>query len=144
MKTYTFNKDQFEFYMEDGSTVQAWQVELGRVWTLEIFPPNQSTESFESCQYDGGIKMSTNGTEDEWYVKEYPETWTEKDEEEFKAEMKNQLSMVELRDILEYCDHCGTPVDTENEPVYELEDGRIYCEECYVDYFAKQKGLVRE
>ena len=144
MKQYIFSKDQFEFYMENGSTVQAWQVELGKVWTLEIFPPNQSTESFEACQYDGGITMSTNGTEDEWYIKEYPETWTAKDEEEFKAEMENQLSMVNLRDILEYCDHCGTQVDTEDEPVYELEDGRIYCEECYIDHLAKQKGLVKE
>ena len=105
MRKYIYNKDQFEFYTSDGSCVQAWQVESGNVWTLEIFPPNQTTESFESCQYSGGITFAPEGNEgeDEWYMKEYPETWTAKDEEEFKAEMQNQLDMVELRDTLECC-----------------------------------------
>ena len=143
MKQYIFNKDQFEFYTSNGSCVQAWQVEQGKVWTLEVFPPNQTTESFESCQYNGSIEMSTNGTKSDWCIKEYPETWTSEDKEEYKTEMQNQLGMVELRDILEYCDHCRTQVDTEDEPVYELEDGRIYCEECYIQKLAEQKGLVK-
>ena len=86
MKTYKYNKDQFEFYMPDDSTVQAWQVEDSNVWTLEIFPPNQSKESFESCQYDGGITIGK-----EWYIREYPETWTNSDKELFRKYVREEI-----------------------------------------------------
>ena len=139
MKKYIYNKDTFEFYTSDGSTVQAWQVENGNTWTLEIFPPNQTIESFEACQYSGGVTMSTVDMENTWYIREYPTEWTNKLYKEFCELLAEQLSDMKLVIVREYCDHCGIEVDTYDEPVYELEDGRIYCEECYIEHLVKQK-----
>lgn len=53
MSKIKYNKDFFEFYMSDDSNVQAWQVEETNHWTLEIFPPNQTSESFNKAEFDG-------------------------------------------------------------------------------------------
>ena len=105
-KQYTYNKDMFEFYLSDGSCVQGWQVENGNVWTLEIFPPNQSTESFESCEYNGALvffdvpkepvtlggKPETN----DWYYKEYPDTWTDRVHEKLIEQMEAEINEIKL------------------------------------------------
>ena len=43
---------------------------------------------------------------------------------------------------METCSNCGEKTDT----VYDLfGDGLIlYCEDCYIEYLAKQKGLIKE
>ena len=110
MKQYIYSIDEFEFYLSDGSNVYAHQIELGDVWDLEIFPPNQSKESFEAGQYSGYIKFFEQPKEvvsfsqpvfKEWSIDEYPDTWNNEIIEEFKKELREQLGRVELRDILE-------------------------------------------
>ena len=92
MKSYTYNKDNFEFYTSDGSCVSADQIEDGNIWAVEIFPPKQSKESFEKAQYSGAINMNTK----DFNIPEYPENWTH----EQKKECDN-LILQEIKDIKE-------------------------------------------
>ena len=110
-KQYTYNKDMFEFYLSDGSCVQGWQVEGGNVWTLEIFPPEQSTESFESCQYSGGLTLfeipkeaSTLGGKPEtsdWYFQEYPDNWTDSMHKELIEQIEDEIKNIKLINVKE-------------------------------------------
>lgn len=92
MKSYKYNKDNFEFYTSDGSCVSADQIEDGNIWAVEIFPPNQSEESFEKAQYSGAINMNTK----DFNISEYPENWTYEQKKECDS-----LILQEIKDIKE-------------------------------------------
>lgn len=92
MKNYTYNKDNFEFYTSDGSCVSADQIEYSNIWAVEIFPPEQSEESFEKAQYSGAINMNTK----DFNISEYPENWTYEQKKECDS-----LILQEIKDIKE-------------------------------------------
>lgn len=72
MKSYTYDKDYFEFYTSDSSCVSTNQIENSNIWAVEIFPLKQREESFEKAQYSGIINMSKK----DFNIFEYPESWT--------------------------------------------------------------------
>lgn len=110
MKSYNYNKDMFEFYLSDDTNVQAWQVENGEVWTLELFPANQSEESFERGQYDGVLTF--HHTEDgkvvyDWNIVEYPENWNDQLQEELKQGIENEINDIKLLSTVDFLNGYG-------------------------------------
>lgn len=101
MKRYKYNKDNIEFYLSDGSNVSAWQIEDGSVWSIEVFPQNQSSESFESGQYGGGLYLN-DLTKPDWNIKEYPEHWDDKLHNEFKEELLEAVKGINLVAMVDY------------------------------------------
>lgn len=96
MTDYKFFKDGkqvdhiSDLYMNNNAMVDVWQVENGLAWTLEVFPENQSDESFNSGEFSGAIDMVTK----EWTLDKYPDDWTADDVEELKTLIKEAVSDV--------------------------------------------------
>ena len=104
MFNYTFNKSEFEFYMSDGSTVQSYQIENGSVWTLEIFPKNQTRESFEKAEFIGHIVIFEKpkqiipycASSSFDYGINYPYEWNSNLKKEFYENLLCELEQVKL------------------------------------------------
>lgn len=108
MSKIKYNKDFFEFYMSDDSNVQAWQVEETNHWTLEIFPPNQSKESFEACEFDGWLEMNNEPVQVIPYTEptynkfdiNYPPNWTEELRQEFVQSLQAEINDLKLLEVV--------------------------------------------
>ena len=112
MSKIKYNKDFFEFYMSDDSNVQAWQVEETNHWTLEIFPPNQTSESFNKAEFDGWLEINQEPVETTPYSKptynrfdiNFPPNWTEELKEEFLQSLQQEINEVVVVDNNPICD----------------------------------------
>ena len=100
-----FNKKNFEFYMSDDSVVQAYQIEGGDVWTLEIFPKDQSEESFNAGEFDGWLKFYkepfrlmpySEPSNHMWNIQKYPKHWTKELKEEFFDSLEEEIKDIEI------------------------------------------------
>ena len=100
-----FNKKEFEFYTSDDSCVQAYQIEGSDVWFLEIFPPNQTQESFEACEFSGSIKFYKEPIQflpfskpenHQWSIERYPAEWDEKLYQEFCDSLEEELNRIQI------------------------------------------------
>lgn len=79
-----------DLYMTDNSVIEMYQVENGEIWTLEVFPPNQTEESFNKAEFSGFLHL----IDKEWSLEAYPPNWTTKQIDEF-----NQIVKETIQDI---------------------------------------------
>ena len=106
MRQTKYHQDSFEVYMSDDSNVQAWQVEETNHWTLEIFPPNQTSESFNNAEFSGWLEISQEPVETIPYSKptynrfdiNFPPNWTEELKEEFLQNLQQEINEVSVVD----------------------------------------------
>jgi len=96
-------------------------------YCVEIFPQDQSKESFEKAEF-WGTYTSSKGV----CMKSYPSEWTDEDKGEFIAEVHTIDE--HIQEVCEYCNE-----DITEAVNYETEDGRLLCEKCYIQYLAKRK-----
>lgn len=137
-----YTKDYFQLSYSTGE-VYFYQTEADNVWSIELVPTDISDEDWENGRYSGYLNV------DKLLNNEY----TNYEVASFCGELPEDLKGEEYKNIIaraeeefteirkECCDVCGTILE-ENEARYELEDGRVMDEECYIQHLAKQKGLV--
>lgn len=79
-----------DLYMTDNSVIEMYQVENGEVWTLEVFPPNQTDESFNKAEFSGWLDLIHK----EWELEEYPSEWNSKLIDEFNQTVREAIQDV--------------------------------------------------
>ena len=161
------NTDQVQ--VETGlGTIDIWQVEGSEIFTIEIFPPNQSEESFEKAEFTNVWSvLETACNMDFVKFTHRPKEWTWEQVcdmeqlavtaifemlstiqnlEDFKdTKLKDGTPVYESLKVIrnkyndDYCAYCGCVLDDTNRRQNEHEI--TICEDCFIHEQAKKRGL---
>lgn len=140
------------------------QIEDGANFSVEIFPPNQSKESFENAEFNNIFNIIDICVDmDFQYFKYTPDHWTWEQKcamldkvlqgmyslvatitniEDFRGE-EYYTSLWAIRNKYndDYCLWCGCKLTNKNRRQDEYE--RTVCEDCFIQYSAQKKGLTK-
>lgn len=107
------------------------QIEELSLFSIEIFPTNQSKESFEKAEFNNISDIKN----DKVFLKYYPKEWTKEQWEYMEKLTKHGIA--EILEENDFCDICGEEI--EGNSCYREDENEHICEECYINWLIERK-----